>query len=66
MKIQTTQTRRNNEGGTRITMVHSGFAKDRLTDDYTAGWFKFINSLKSMVEIGDPWREVQVESSDAR
>jgi uncharacterized protein YndB with AHSA1/START domain len=50
------------EGGTRITMVHSGFAKDRSTDDYTAGWWKFVNYLKSMVEIGDSWQEVQVES----
>jgi uncharacterized protein YndB with AHSA1/START domain len=33
------------EGGTRLTVVHSGFAKDRSTDDYTAGWLKFINSL---------------------
>lgn len=49
------------EGGTRITMVHSGFAKDRSTDDYTAGWWKFVNYLKSMVEIGDSWQEVQVE-----
>jgi uncharacterized protein YndB with AHSA1/START domain len=52
------------EGGTRITLVHSGFGKDRSTDDYTGGWWKFINSLKSMVEIGDSWQEVQVEKSD--
>ena len=50
------------EGGTRLTLVHSGFAKDRSTDDYTAGWWKFINCLKSMVEIGNSWQEVQVES----
>jgi uncharacterized protein YndB with AHSA1/START domain len=52
------------EGGTRLTLVHSGFGKDRSTDDYTCGWSKFINSLKSMVEIGDSWQEVQVEKSD--
>jgi uncharacterized protein YndB with AHSA1/START domain len=51
------------EGGTRITLVHSGFAKDRSTDDYTAGWWKFVNYLKSMVEIGDSWQEVQVETT---
>jgi uncharacterized protein YndB with AHSA1/START domain len=52
----------NSEGGTRLTLVHSGFAKDRSTDDYTTGWWKFVNCLKSMVEIGDSWQEVQVES----
>jgi len=52
------------EGGTRLTLVHSGFGKDRSTDDYTCGWWKFINSLKSMVEIGDSWQEVQVGKSD--
>lgn len=52
------------EGGTRLTLVHSGFGKDRSTDDYTCGWWKFINSLKSMVEIGDSWQEVQVEKSN--
>ena len=46
------------EGGTRITLVHSGFAKDRSTEDYTAGWWKFVNYLKSMVEIGESWQEV--------
>jgi uncharacterized protein YndB with AHSA1/START domain len=51
------------EGGTRINLVHSGFAKDRSTDDYTAGWWKFVNYLKSMVEIGDSWQEVQVETN---
>ncbi len=52
------------EGGTRLTLVHSGFSKDRSTDDYTCGWWKFINSLKSMVEIGDSWQEVQVGKAD--
>jgi uncharacterized protein YndB with AHSA1/START domain len=53
------------EGGTRLTLVHSGFAKDRSTDDYTSGWWMFINKLKSMVEIGASWQEIQVESSGA-
>jgi uncharacterized protein YndB with AHSA1/START domain len=53
------------EGGTRITLVHSGFAKDRSTDDYTAGWWKFVNYLKSMVEIGESWQEVQVETGNS-
>jgi uncharacterized protein YndB with AHSA1/START domain len=52
------------EGGTRLTVVHSGFAKDRSVDDYTVGWLKFINSLKSMVEIGDSWMEVQAGGGD--
>ena len=60
-----TWTLEDSEGGTRLTLVHSGFGKDRSTDDYTAGWWKFINYLKSMVEIGDSWQEVQVESSVA-
>jgi uncharacterized protein YndB with AHSA1/START domain len=51
------------EGGTRITMVHSGFAPDRCTGDYTAGWWKFVNYLKSMVEIGSSWQEVQAGST---
>jgi uncharacterized protein YndB with AHSA1/START domain len=52
------------EGGTRVTLVHSGFAQDQCTDDYTVGWLKFINSLTSMLEIGDSWQAVQVEESD--
>ena len=57
-----TWTLEDSEGGTRLTLVHAGFAKDRSTDDYTTGWLKFINKLKSMVEIGDSWQEIQVES----
>ena len=52
------------EDGTRLTLVHSGFGKDRSTDDYTVGWFKFVNSLKSMVEIGESWQEAKVETVD--
>jgi len=52
------------EGGTRLTLVHSGFGKDRSTDDYTCGWWKFINSLKSMLEIGESWQEAKAEKSD--
>jgi uncharacterized protein YndB with AHSA1/START domain len=52
------------DGGTRLTLVHSGFGKDRSTDDYTTGWLKFVNGLKSMVEIGDSWEEIKAETSD--
>jgi hypothetical protein len=38
-----------------------GVGKDRSTDDYTAGWLKFSNSLKSMVEFGNSCQEVQLE-----
>jgi hypothetical protein len=49
------------EGGTRLTLVHSGFAPDRPTHDYTTGWHKFVNDLKSMIEIGSSWTEAATD-----
>jgi hypothetical protein len=43
-----------------------GVAKDRSTDDYTAGWLKFSNRLKSMVEFGNSWQEVQLRAGQCR
>ena len=49
-------------GGTRVTVVQSGFAADRDSGDYYSGWCKYINRLKSMLEQGSDWKKVKVES----
>lgn len=59
-----TWTLEGSEGGTRLTLVHSGFAPDRSADDYTTGWFKFVNDLKSMIEIGLSWKKAIADDAD--
>ena len=49
------------EGCTRLTLVHSGFAPNRPTDDYTTGWHRFVNDLKLMIEIGSSWTEATTD-----
>jgi hypothetical protein len=49
---------KSSEGGTRLTLVHCGFAPDRPMDDYATDWHKFVNDLKSMIEIGSSWMEL--------
>jgi uncharacterized protein YndB with AHSA1/START domain len=50
-------------GGTRLTLVHSGFGADRITDDYTTGWLYFVSSMKSMIGMGPSWRRANVHTS---
>ena len=51
-------------GRTRLTLVHNGFAPDRHTEDYRTGWLKFMNELKSMVEIGPSWVSAKLHNPD--
>jgi uncharacterized protein YndB with AHSA1/START domain len=44
------------EGKTRLTLVHSGFAPDELTDGLQSGWLNFMNWIKSLVEYGPTWQ----------
>lgn len=53
------------EGGTRVTVVQSGFEGDRRSEDYYIGWFKFIYRLKTMLEGGPDWKRADVSSADA-
>ena len=48
-------------GRTRITLVHHGFASGRPADDYRTGWMKYMNEIKSMLELGDAWSPVKLE-----
>jgi uncharacterized protein YndB with AHSA1/START domain len=43
-------------GKTRLTLVHSGFAPDELTDGLQSGWLNFMNWIKSLVEYGPAWQ----------
>jgi len=46
-------------GGTRLTVVQSGFAPDRNSEDYYIGWYKFICRFKAMLESGPDWARIQ-------
>ncbi|MBL8173177.1 MAG: SRPBCC domain-containing protein [Bryobacterales bacterium] len=46
---------------TRLTLVHSGFAKKRPADDYRSGWMKYMNSMKSMLELGPLFTATHLE-----
>jgi uncharacterized protein YndB with AHSA1/START domain len=59
-----TWTLESSQGGTRLTLVHSGFAPDRAANGYATGWFKFVNDLKSMVEIGPSRQKANVDDPD--
>lgn len=43
-------------GGTRITLVHSGFAAKRRNEDYRIGWLKFLAAFCNFLEMGAEWR----------
>jgi uncharacterized protein YndB with AHSA1/START domain len=51
-------------GGTRVTIVQSGFAPDRSSEDYYIGWHKFVYRLKAMLETGPDWEKAKLESGD--
>ncbi|MFN7937673.1 MAG: SRPBCC family protein [Bryobacteraceae bacterium] len=52
------------EGRTRLTLIHSGFAKKRPGDDYRSGWMKYMNEMKSMLELGAMWTAARLEGSE--
>jgi uncharacterized protein YndB with AHSA1/START domain len=53
-------------GKTRVTIVQSGFAPDRNSEDYFIGWSKFAARLKTMLEEGQDWNRVRVYANKER
>jgi uncharacterized protein YndB with AHSA1/START domain len=53
-------------GRTRLTLIHSGFAPDRVGLDFGMGWFDYLNRIKQMSEVGDSWRRPTVRVTDDR
>ncbi|HSR49184.1 MAG TPA: SRPBCC family protein [Acidobacteriota bacterium] len=51
-------------GGTRLTVVHSGFADDRELKGYTCGWLNFMNRIKSLSEAGSNWQPPRTLATD--
>lgn len=51
-------------GKTRLTLVHSGFARDRKNGGYHAGWLKYMNRIKNLVEVGDRWQQPTLYVTD--
>ncbi|HSR69748.1 MAG TPA: SRPBCC family protein, partial [Acidobacteriota bacterium] len=51
-------------GGTRLTIVHSGFAEDQDLEGYRCGWLNFLNLIKSMSEQGASWKAPRTIATD--
>jgi len=51
-------------GGTRLTVVHSGFASDLDLEGYRCGWLNFMNLIKSMCETGPSWKAPRTIATD--
>ncbi|MBI1741624.1 SRPBCC domain-containing protein [Candidatus Acetothermia bacterium] len=51
-------------GKTQLVLVHSGFAPDRVSEDYGTGWMGFLNRIKAMVESGPGWKQVTYVATD--
>jgi uncharacterized protein YndB with AHSA1/START domain len=53
-------------GKTHVTIVQSGFAPERDSEDYFIGWCKFAARLKTMLEEGPEWKRAKVYSNKER
>lgn len=51
-------------GKTRLVLVHSGFAPDRVSEDYGTGWLGFLNRIKALVESGVEWKPATYAATD--
>ncbi|MDH5606118.1 MAG: SRPBCC domain-containing protein [Anaerolineae bacterium] len=51
-------------GKTRLTIVHSGFTRERRMDDYQVGWLHFLNRIKFLSELSDAWEKAQMLEDD--
>ena len=51
-------------GKTRLTIVHSGFAPDKPTGGYNAGWLNLMSWIKSIVEYGPDWKPPLIPLAD--
>jgi uncharacterized protein YndB with AHSA1/START domain len=49
------------DGGTRVTLAHTGFVPGTETNGLDIGWFGFLLALKGTLELGDRWQQVKVE-----
>jgi uncharacterized protein YndB with AHSA1/START domain len=45
-----------NNGKTRLTFVHSGFAPDESNTSANLGWLSYMNRVKSIAEFGAEWQ----------
>lgn len=54
-----------NMGGglTRLSVEHSGFARDYDSEEYRAGWFSFLAIIKAICELGDEWQRIDIKGS---
>jgi uncharacterized protein YndB with AHSA1/START domain len=59
-----TWTLENSGGGTKLTLVHSGFGAETWTEEYTCGWLKCLNQLKFLVEVGPTWQPPKLTMRD--
>lgn len=59
-----TWTLEGSDNRTRLTLVHSGFARKRPADDYRSGWMKYMNSMKSMLELGSLFSATRLEGPE--
>jgi uncharacterized protein YndB with AHSA1/START domain len=50
------------EGGTRITLTHTGFAAGVEHDGLDIGWFGFLLALRSILEQGEQWSKIEPQS----
>lgn len=53
-------------GKTHVTIVQSGFAPERDSEDYFIGWCKFAARLKTMLEEGPDWKRAKVYLNQER
>lgn len=49
-----------NDGKTRLTFVHNGFADDRKRDE-RAGWLNYLSWIQAIAEYGEAWRTIVVD-----
>jgi uncharacterized protein YndB with AHSA1/START domain len=50
---------RSSRGSTYLTLVHSGFADDRLAEEYRQGWPGYLVEIKRMHELGARWQPMR-------
>ncbi|HLW00036.1 MAG TPA: SRPBCC domain-containing protein [Ktedonobacterales bacterium] len=59
-----TWTLENSGGGTKLTLVHSGFGEETWTEEYACGWLNCMNRLKFLVEVGPAWQPPRLTMHD--
>lgn len=49
-----------NDGKTRLTLIHSGFAPDHDNFGIKVGWLNFLGWIRSVAEYGEDWKPALV------